>query len=93
MSLIDTEHMRDLLGRSLAVGMTVNALRLSNRTGATFDFTGYVCEVRKSEREGRLEALVQPYGGGMAKWLGGSLIELPAPRDGSLEGVLAEWHE
>lgn len=93
MSLIDTEHMRDIAGRALRVGDTVKALRLSSKTGAVFDFHGFIAEVRKSARPGRLEGLVQPFTGGEAKWLGAQLIELPAPHDASLEGVLAEWHE
>lgn len=93
MSLIDDEHMRDIAGRTIRVGDTVKALRLSNKTGVVFDFHGYVAQVRKSARPGRLEGLVQPHGGGEAKWLGAQLIELPAPSVALLEGVLAEWHE
>lgn len=92
MSLVDTETMRDAYGRTLMVGHTVNAHRWSTKTGTVFDFSGYVCAVRKSDRQGRLEALCQPFSGGEAKWLGGSLIELPEPDSSLLEGVLAEWH-
>jgi len=93
MSLVDTEHMRDLQGRTLAVGMTVRALRNSAKVGAVWDFDGTLVNIRKSDRPGRLEGLVQPFIGGEARWLGGHLIELPAPDSKILEGVLVEWTE
>ena len=93
MTLIDNEHMRDRMGRSILVGHTVKALRLSSKTGAVFDFHGYVAQVRPTAKPGRLEALCQPFPGGEAKWLGAALVELPEPDTALLDGVLAEWHE
>lgn len=91
--MIDTERMRDALGRVVRVGDTVMALRNSSKVGAVFDFNGYVAEIQKTQTPGRLQALVQPFGGGEAKWLGGRLVELPMPAEPFLEGVLGEWVE
>lgn len=91
--MIDTEVMRDLQGRTVHPGMTVKALRRSSLTGTTFDFEGAVVAIRPSDKPGRLEALVQPHRGGEAVWLGGGLVELPAPHEPSLEGTYGEWVE
>lgn len=91
MSLIDRGRLRDMQGRSVAVGHTVHVYRRPVTGDPVFKFTGAVAQVRPTAREGRLEALVQPHGDEPAEWVGGLLLALPDPWEPMLEGRLAEW--